>query len=67
MVFESNATDLRTLEKKIERRLKKALGRGVPVFLRTHAELERIAAFQQFEEAVTCGADVNIILTYGQS
>ena len=26
------------------------------------AELERIAALQPFEEAVTCGADVNIIL-----
>ena len=62
VVFESNATDLRTLEKKIERRLKKALGRGVPVFLRTHAELERIAAFQPFEKAVICGADMNIIL-----
>ena len=62
MVFESSATESRTLEKKIESQLQKALGRSVPVFLRTQAELERIAAFQPFEEAVTCGADVNIIL-----
>ena len=62
VVFESSATESRTLEKKIESQLQKALGRSVPVFLRTQAELERIAAFQPFEEAVTCGADVNIIL-----
>jgi uncharacterized protein (DUF1697 family) len=62
VVFESSGTDTRTLEKKIECGLQKALGRSVPVFLRTHAELERIAAFQPLEEAVTCGADVNIIL-----
>lgn len=62
VVFESSATDVRTLEMRIERRLQKALGRGVPVFLRTQPELERIATFQPFEEAVTRGADVNIIL-----
>jgi uncharacterized protein (DUF1697 family) len=62
VVFESSETDIRTHEEKIERRLEKVLGRSVPVFLRTQAELERIAAFQPFEDAVTCGADVNIIL-----
>jgi uncharacterized protein (DUF1697 family) len=62
VVFESSATGIKTLEKKIERGLQKALGRDVSVFLRTQAELERMAAFQPFEEAVTCGADVNIIL-----
>jgi len=61
VVFESSATESRTLEKKIESQLQKALGRSVPVFLRTQAELERIAAFQPFEEAVTCGADVKIL------
>ena len=62
VVFESSATESRTLEKKVECRLQKVLGRSVPMFLRTQAELERIAALQPFEEAVTCGADVNIIL-----
>jgi uncharacterized protein (DUF1697 family) len=40
VVFETRATDIGTLEKKIERRLERALGYNVPVFIRTPAEAE---------------------------
>jgi len=62
VVFETSATDLRTVGKKIQGGLQNALGRAVPVFLRTQVELERIVAFQPFDEVQTRGADVNIIL-----
>ena len=38
VVFETKAKDSRTLEKRIERRLRDALGYHVPVFLRTDAD-----------------------------
>jgi len=62
VVFETRAIDLGTLEKKIERRLQRALGYKVPVFIRTPAELEEIASFEPFENSEIHGADVNIIL-----
>jgi uncharacterized protein (DUF1697 family) len=62
IVFETRATDLGTLEKKIERKLQRALGYDVPVFIRTPAELKEIAAFEPFENSTIHGADVNIIL-----
>jgi uncharacterized protein (DUF1697 family) len=62
VVFETRATDVGTLEKKIERRLERALGYNVPVFIRTPAELKKIAAFEPFENSEIRGADVNIIL-----
>ncbi len=62
VVFETRATDVGTLEKKIEHRLQRALGYNVPVFLRTPAELKEIAAFEPFENSEIHGADVNIIL-----
>lgn len=34
----------------------------MPVFIRTHAELKQIAAFEPFENSEIHGADVNIIL-----
>jgi uncharacterized protein (DUF1697 family) len=57
VVFETRATDVGRLEKKIERRLERALGYDVPVFIRTSSELKEIAAFEPFEDS-----DVNIIL-----
>jgi uncharacterized protein (DUF1697 family) len=62
VVFETRARDVGTLEKKVERRLQQALGYNVPAFIRTHAELKEIAAFEPFENSETHGADVNIIL-----
>ena len=62
IVFETRAPDVGTLEKKIERRLQRALGYDVPVFIRTPAELKEIAAFEPFENSEIHGADVDIIL-----
>jgi len=61
VVFETRAQDAGLLEKKIARRLKQALGYSVPVFIRTHAELKEIAAFEPFKRQAISGADVNII------
>ncbi len=57
VVFETRATDVRTLEKKIERRLQRTLGYSVPVFIRTHRELKEIAALEPFERS-QIGVDV---------
>jgi uncharacterized protein (DUF1697 family) len=62
VVFETMARDARLLEKKIERRLTKALGYSVSVFIRTDAELKKIAAFEPFERPAISRTDVNIIL-----
>jgi len=62
VVFETRTQDAGLLEKKIERRLKQTLGYSVRVFIRTHAQLRGIAAFQTFEGAAIIGADINIIL-----
>lgn len=62
VVFETRAKDAGLLEERIGRRLKQALGYSVPVFIRTHAELREIAAFEPFKQPALLGADVNIIL-----
>lgn len=62
VVFETRSTDVGTLEKKIERRLHQALGYNVPVFIRTPAEMKRIATLEPFEQSETHGAEINIIL-----
>jgi uncharacterized protein (DUF1697 family) len=62
VVFETRTKVLGTLEKKIERRLRRALGYNVPVFIRTHREVREIAALEPFENSDIHGADVNIIL-----
>ena len=61
VVFETQATDVGAIEKKIERGLEQALGLKVPVFIRTSAELKKIAAFEPFEDLKIEGAVVNII------
>ena len=62
VVFETRAKDIRTLKRRIERRLQKALGYDMAAFLRTHAELKEIAALEPFKNSEIHGADVNIIL-----
>jgi len=62
VVFETRTKDVGWLEKKIEHRLKQALGYSVPVFIRTHAELKKIAALEPFDRPATLGIDINIIL-----
>ncbi len=56
VVSETSATDVGTLEKTIERRLERALGYNVPVFIRAP-----VAAFEPFENSEVHGADANII------
>jgi uncharacterized protein (DUF1697 family) len=48
VVFDSNATNLASLEKKIARHLHKELGYEVATFIRTPIELAAIAAYQPF-------------------
>ena len=62
VVFETRTKLVRTLEKKIKRRLLQDLGYNVPVFIRTPAEMKRMAALEPFEKSEIRGADVNIIL-----
>jgi uncharacterized protein (DUF1697 family) len=62
VVFETRARNIRALERKIEQRLQQSLGYGVPVFIRTHAELKEIAALNPFGNSLVHGADVNVIL-----
>jgi uncharacterized protein (DUF1697 family) len=62
VVFETTTRDISRLEQKIERRLQHALGYGVPVFIRTYAELREIATLEPFEDSEIHGADLNIIL-----
>jgi uncharacterized protein (DUF1697 family) len=48
VIFESTAKNTRSLEKKIEERLRAALGYEVATFIRTEAELAAIAQYQPF-------------------
>lgn len=61
VVFETKTPDIGALEKKIERGLEQALSIKVPVFIRTPAELKKIAIFDPFEDLETDRAMVNII------
>ena len=62
VVFETRAKDVRRLEKTIESGLKQALGYSVPVFIRTHAELEEIVASEHLDKRLILNANVNVIL-----
>ena len=48
VVFETTAKETKTLERKIERELKEALGYEVRTFVRGEAELARIANYRPF-------------------
>jgi uncharacterized protein (DUF1697 family) len=50
VIFRSSITDRHALEPQIEQYLKQALGYEVATFLRTPAEINRIAAFQPFPD-----------------
>ena len=51
VIFESGAKDSKSLEKKIAAQLHKALGYEVATFIRTDAELARIAARPAFSQS----------------
>lgn len=48
VVFETTSKNIRALEKKIEKKLKEALGYEVATFIRTDVELAEIANYQPF-------------------
>ena len=52
VIFETTTKNTRTLEKKIEERLRAALGYEVATFIRTGAELATIASYQPFSSAM---------------
>jgi uncharacterized protein (DUF1697 family) len=62
VVFETRAKVVGMLERKIERRLQQIMSYSVPVFIRTHPELNQIATLDPFGDLQAPGADVNIIL-----
>lgn len=49
VMFETNAQDLKSLEKVIEKRLRENLGYEVSTFIRTDKELVKIANYQPFK------------------
>lgn len=51
VVFETKSQDTKSLEKKIEQKLKEALGYDTATFIRTDAELVNIAKYQAFAPA----------------
>jgi uncharacterized protein (DUF1697 family) len=64
VVFEAREKNLAGLERKIQRGLRNALGYDAGVFIRTHAELLKIAGFEPFRQPHIggAGAGINIIL-----
>jgi uncharacterized protein (DUF1697 family) len=56
VAFTTPSPNAEALERKIERRLKEALGYAVATFIRTEAELAEIVRYQPFEPAVLAGA-----------
>lgn len=62
VVFETNAKNAKTLERKIGKRLREALGYEVTVFIRTAAELAKIANYKPFPQSkIDAAAEFNII------
>jgi uncharacterized protein (DUF1697 family) len=63
VAFNTRAKNAKLLERKIEKRLRKAMGYDVDVFIRTNAELEEIASFEPFRQSQirSIAAGINII------
>jgi uncharacterized protein (DUF1697 family) len=61
VVFETKAKNAQALERKIEQRLREALGYEVATFIRTEAELADIAHYQPFQKSeLEAAAALNI-------
>jgi len=61
VVFETRSNSAQTLERKIEQRLREALGYEVITFIRTDAELAEIAHYQPFRQSdLDAAAALNI-------
>ena len=62
VVFETTTKNVRLLEKRIEKRLREALGYEVAVFIRTEAELAKIAKYKPFQRSkIETATEFNII------
>src|SRR5262245_42666608 len=61
VMFKCRATNVKRLERKIEKRLYEALGFEVPVFVRSEIELLEVARVRPFPRSWTIGGDLNII------
>ena len=62
VVFETAAKNASTLERKIEKRLREALGYDVATFVRTDAELTEIANYKPFPQSkIDAAAEFNIV------
>jgi uncharacterized protein (DUF1697 family) len=63
VIFDSRATDSRSMERRIERALKKALGHEITVILRKVSDLEKLVKFDPFkgEEA---GPDLMLFVVF---
>ena len=63
VIFETKTRDTRTLERKIEQRLRELLGYDVPTFIRRDADLVKIANYQPFRQSkLDPDVHINIIL-----
>ncbi len=61
VIFETKSADAKSLEKKIEKGLKEALGYEVATFIRTKPELDAIAAYKPFPHSkLDAAAALNI-------
>lgn len=62
VAFEATTKNVRLLEKRIEKRLREALGYEVAVFIRTEAELAKIAKYKPFQRSkIETATEFNII------
>jgi uncharacterized protein (DUF1697 family) len=62
VIFETTTRDIKTLERKVEKRLREVLGYEVPTFIRSEAELEKIANYQPFRQSkLDASVSINII------
>lgn len=62
VVFEAGARSVKSLQRKIEKRLREALGYRVAALIRTDAELAKIADYRPFSESkIDAAGEFNII------
>src|SRR5262249_48394981 len=62
VIFEAPTTDTKTLERKMEKRLREVLGYEVPTFIRREAELAKIANYQPFRQSkLDPAVSINIV------
>ena len=62
VIFETSTRNIKSLEKRIEKRLEEALGYEVTAFIRTETELAEIADYKPFPQSkVDTAAGFNII------